>query len=132
MLNLYFTKCFNTRTAPLDEVHHNFPLTDDSFADLYCDELQIYDLLYGLDISKSSGPDGISARMLKYTAASIAPSICKIFNLSISMGRLPEMWKLSFVVLIPKASNSHNVNNYRPISLLCILSNVLEKHIYSL
>ena len=102
MLNLYFTKCFNTRTAPLDEVHHNFPLTDDSFVDLYCDELQIYDLLYGLDVSKSSGPDGISARMLKYTAASIAPSICKIFNLSIRMGRLPEMWKLSLLFRFQK------------------------------
>ena len=30
---------------------------------------------YPLDISKSSGPDGISAHMLKHTAASTAPSI---------------------------------------------------------
>ena len=88
----YFTKCFNTRTVPLDEVHHNLPLSNDSFADLYCDELQIYELLYGLEVSKSSGPNGISARMLKYmyTFASIAPSVCKIFNLFIRMGRFPE------------------------------------------
>ena len=35
LLNSYFAKCFNTRTASLDKVHHNFPLSDDSFTDLY-------------------------------------------------------------------------------------------------
>ena len=59
VLNLYFTKCFNTGTAPLNEVHHDIPPTDYCFTDLYCDELQICDLLYGLDISKSSGPDDV-------------------------------------------------------------------------
>ncbi|MCG8621225.1 MAG: hypothetical protein MJE68_04365, partial [Proteobacteria bacterium] len=41
-------------------------------------------------------------------------------------------WKLSSVVPIPKSTGDHLPDNYRPISLLCILSKVLEKHIYEL
>ena len=33
--------------------------------------------------SKASGPDGVSARMLMMTAEFIAPSVCKLFNISL-------------------------------------------------
>ena len=44
------------------------------------------DLLLKLNVSKASGQDGISAMMLKHTASSIAPSLTKIFNLSVLIG----------------------------------------------
>ena len=40
-------------------------------SELLCDEEEIFDLLLSLDVYKASGPDGISATMLKATAASI-------------------------------------------------------------
>ena len=56
-----------------------------------------------------------------------------VFNQSISTGQVPSGWKSSLVVPVPKTSDHlQNPNNYRPISLLSILSKVLEKHIYSL
>ena len=69
---------------------------------------------------------------LKHTAASIAPSVTKLFNLSIKSGRVPRAWKVSTVVPIAKSARSHSSDNYRPISLLCVLSKVLEKHIHTL
>ena len=45
---------------------------------------------------------------------------------------LPRDWKLSSVVPIPKSGRSHSPDNYRPISLLSVLSKVLEKHIHAL
>ena len=53
---------------------------------------------------------------------------------SIRLGKLPDAWKASFVVPIPKSSKNHLPSNYcnRPISLLCILNKVLENHIFSL
>ena len=36
------------------------------------------DILKSLDTSKASGPDGISSRMLKETAISIAPSFTRL------------------------------------------------------
>ena len=70
--------------------------------------------------------------MLKNTAHSIAPSLTKLFNISIGLGRLPESWKTSLVVPIPKSSNHKEVSNYRPISLLPIVSKMLERHFHHL
>ena len=101
-------------------------------SELLCNEENICELLESLDISKSNGPDGISARMLKYTAASIAPSITCLFNQSLQSCRIPSEWKSSLVVPVPKGSNSHSPTNYRPISLLVVLSKILEKHVHSI
>ena len=67
--------------------------------------------------------------MLKATSASIASPL----NLSISTGLVPFDWKSSFIVPIPKSSPpSNSPSNYRPISLLCLISKLLEKHIHSI
>ena len=96
---------------------------------LLCSEDEIHTLLSSLDVSKANGPDGISARMLHSTALAITPSVTKLVNLSISCGRPPSQWKMSSVVPIPKISRAVDVKHFRPISLLPILSKVLERHI---
>ena len=133
MLNNFFSQCFNRSIPPL----LNDVVQSDSESScpehLLCSEDTVLDLLLSLDTTKASGPDGISAKMLKNTATSIASSITKIFNQSITTGQVPSGWKSSLVVPIPKTSDAlQNPNNYRPISLLSILSKILEKHIYSL
>ena len=63
---------------------------------------------------------------------SIAPGIAKLMNLSISTSKFPTAWKTSSVAPVPKGSNNTSVSNYRPISLLPILSKLLEKHVHGL
>ena len=88
--------------------------------------------LQQLDTSKSSGPDGISAKMLKGVASSLAPVLVQIFNLSILDAKVPSQWKFSRVVPIPKGSSTNpSPSNFRPISLLSITSKLLEKVIHS-
>ena len=71
--------------------------------------------------------------MLKSTSSSIASPLCHIFKLSISSGLVPLDWKFSSVVPIPKSSpTSSSLSNYRQISLLSLVSKLLEKHIHSL
>ena len=45
-------------------------------------------MLFALDTSKASGPDGISGKMLKETAISIAPVLTELFNMSLTCGRI--------------------------------------------
>ena len=97
-----------------------------------CTEIQVLDLIRSLDSTKSTGADGISARMLKATALSISKSLSVLFNKSITTGKFPTHWKFARVVPIPKRGCSTNPANYRPISILPVLSKLLEKHIYNL
>ena len=67
--------------------------------------------------------------MLKSTATVIAPAITALFNLSLTQGKLPKDWKTARVVPIFKSKEKSVSTNYRPISLLSILSKILEKHV---
>ena len=98
--------------------------------ELLCTVDEVLELLLTLDTSKANGPDNISAKMLKSTATSIAPVLTKLLNLSITTGRIPGAWKTSSVVPIPKNGNKTDAKNYRPISLLSVISKVLERHIH--
>ena len=100
--------------------------------EMLCTVEQVQHLLESLDTTKATGPDGVSATMLKHTASFIAPSVTKLFNLSISSGQVPANWKESSIVPVPKSSDRSSPANYRPISLLSILSKTLERHIHFL
>ena len=59
-------------------------------------------VLLQLNISKSSGPDGIPALVLKSCAPELAPVLNKLFQLPYTLGIFPSSWKLTHVFPIPK------------------------------
>ena len=87
--------------------------------------------LTGLDTSKACGPDGISARLLKECSQQIAPSLCGIFNQSLSSGQIPTEGKSADITPIHKKDSKEPAENYRPISLLPIVSKVLERYVFN-
>lgn len=95
----------------------------------------VYEILINLDVSKATGPDGISNRLLREAAVSISQPLSHLFNYSLSKGQFPESWKLAHVIPVYKKDDPKLCNNYRPISLLCCISKVFEKilfnHIYT-
>ena len=88
--------------------------------------------LQALDPNKACGPDDIPGTLLKNTANEIAPSLCKIFNMSLSLstGSFPVLWKRANISPVLKKDDSTLVENYRPISLLCIASKILERCVF--
>ena len=78
-------------------------------------------------MKKATGLDGIPARFLKDGAAVIAPTATFLVNLSLSTGSVPDEWKKARVFLLYKSGGRENIDNYRPTSILSVLSNSLEK-----
>ena len=93
-------------------------------------EEEVLNYLGNLDVSKSSGPDDIPARLLKECRKQIIPSLCTLFNLSLSTGCVPAEWKCVNVTPIHKKDSKEPAMNYRPISLLPIISKVLERCVF--
>ncbi|CAB4035230.1 Hypothetical predicted protein, partial [Paramuricea clavata] len=79
---------------------------------------------------KASGIDKISARLLRIVAPVIAPSITRIINMSLSTGKFPSRWKTAMVTPLYKKGTECDPSNYRPISVLPILSKVIERHFH--
>ena len=83
-------------------------------------------LLKGLNPNKASGPDEISHRLLKELHVELAPILTKIYRSSLSTGIVPEDWKAALVAPVYKKGPKCKPSNYRPISLTCIASKLIE------
>ena len=130
VLNRFFYSCFNNSCLPLTDSLPAFELeTDNCPSFLLSTEESVLGLLHTLDTTKSTGCDGISPKMLKHTASSVAPLLSKLINLSISTGKFPKEWKLARVVPIPKGTNRNLPAGYRPISILPVVTKIIERHV---
>lgn len=77
--------------------------------------------------TNSAGSDGITLRYIQDSLPVTITYITTITNTSIVTGKFPTMWKHATVIPIYKNRDWGNVNNYRSISLLPILSEISEK-----
>ena len=80
-----------------------------------------------LNCRKASGPDCVSARVLRFCADELTPIYCHLFNRSVSEKTVPTIWKTSEIVPIPKKNKPAVLNDYRPIALTSIAMKCLEK-----
>ena len=84
----------------------------------------------GLKNSKSPGPDNIPTKLLKDAIEYICQPLAMIFNASLETGIFPDIWKLARVTPMYKSGQTSNLSNYRPISVLSVLSRLLEKLVH--
>ena len=89
-------------------------------------------MLHELNVNKACGPDSMSSHVLQECATELAPSLAHLFTRSFQSGCIPVQWKQGNVVPVHKKGDKSQVSNHRPISLLCILSKVMEKYIITI
>lgn len=87
--------------------------------------------LTGLNPSKSTGLDGIPSRFLRDGASVLSKPVTYMVNLSITSGIVPDDMKIARVCPIFKKNSRLDVGNYRPVSILVVVSKILEKSVYS-
>lgn len=95
------------------------------------DYKEVRELLLELDPSKSEGPDGITAMMLRMAAPALARPLSLLFNRILNDQIFPDCWKEGTIIPIYKNKGSRgDINMYRPVTLLNVLSKVLERIIH--
>ena len=91
----------------------------------------IAEILISIPSNKAAGVDGISAKVLKLAASALLQPLCRLVNTSITMKAFPRVWKTARVQPLHKGDDPCDRNNYRPISILPVLSKVVEKHVHA-
>ena len=86
----------------------------------------VHKLLSQINVRKAVGPDAIPNLLLKTLCVEIAPVITSLFRQSLVSGDLPEDWRNAFISPIFKKGDKHLASNYRPVSLTCVISKLLE------
>ena len=74
----------------------------------------------------TAGFDDLNSMCLKLSSQFLLKPLTHICNLSISQGIFPEQLKIANVIPLYKSDDSMSFNNYRPVSVLCVLSKIFE------
>ena len=124
ILNDQFSSVFNSEED--DDVPDLGPSPHPSMDKITVTTKGVFLLLARTNPHKATGPDGISAQILKVLAEEIAPILTLLFQASLDQGTVPQKWKEAHVVPIFKKGDKNKAANYRPISLTSICSKCLE------
>ena len=92
---------------------------------------EVLKIINELSNSSAFGMDEIDTYIIKLIRDEITPAITHIINLSLSNGEFPDAWKVSKVVPLYKKDDVLNLNNYRPIAIIPIMSKILERAMYN-
>ena len=79
-----------------------------------------------IQYGKASGPDKIGSKLLKSCAEQFSSPICKIFQASLDQSTVPDEWKMSEIIPIPKINHPKEFNDFRPVALTSVIMKCLE------
>ena len=91
----------------------------------------IYQTLWNLKPSFSSGPDGITNSFLRNCAPGLSIPLCHIINFSFNVHEIPLDWSSAYITPIHKKGSTSDPGNYRPIFYLFISKNLVKGHFES-
>ena len=124
LMNDYFTSVFTASSG--NPIPDKGPSPHSIMSDITVTSNGVHKLLSNLQSKKATGPDLISARLLKTIAEEITPVFVSLFQQSFDTGIFPDECKKANVTPIHKKGPKSNVENYRPISITSIVGKLLE------
>ena len=126
-----FTKNFS-KNSNLDDSGTSLPVfpsrTNLKLHNISITPKMVKKVIMNLDSSKVSGPDCIPVVVLKNCEPELSYILAKLFNNCLKESCFPDCWKVSSVVLVFKnVGERSTAKNYHPVSLLSVVSKVIEK-----
>lgn len=127
---------FFSSNSSLDDSGHQLPefpsRTGEEFCTVDITTVKIANIIKSLDPSKATGPDGIPVIVLQKCSPELSPILSKLFRKCVAESCFPSSWKVASVVPVFKNSGERSdPKNYRPISLLSVISKIFESLINS-
>ena len=93
-------------------------------------ENKILKYLNNHSAKKATGLEGIPARFVRDSASIIVCPLSHVINLSLIQGIVLDGLKYAGVVPLFKKNDKTEIGNYRPVSILSIISKVFERVVY--
>lgn len=98
-----------------------------SFVLFDTDACEVVNIITNLKCESAPGWDNIPTKFIKLCKFLLAPVISHLTNLCFQSGTFPSPLKKSLVTPVYKSGRRDDVNNYRPISVLTVISKIVEK-----
>ena len=120
--------------STLDDTLHSLPdflsRTEQEIVSMRITVRMVAKAICELDVAKATGPDCIPSIVLKMCSPELSPVLSKLYNKCLSESCFPSCWKFSSVVPAYKNDGERSdPGNYRPISLLPVISKMFESFV---
>ena len=79
------------------------------------------------NVRKNPEPDGISGQVLKNCATQLSGIFHSIFQASLSLQKIPTLWKTLIILSVPKKSRSSSPNDFHTVALTSHIIENFEK-----
>ena len=79
-----------------------------------------------LNANSSPGFDKIHPKFVKNSHKYLVYPLLKIYNLSLSQGIFPELWKISLISPIFKNGDKSSIDNYRPVAIQSVFCKIFQ------
>lgn len=127
-----FNEYFNSVFIPCNSRNSDCTISDSGSSTVDISSINIchshvFKELKHVNIHKGGGTDGIHPLLISNCAKELAIPLTFIFHFSVESGTFPSLWKESLITPIPKNKKRECIDQYRPISKLCIFGKILEK-----
>lgn len=131
VVNEYFTSVFHKSNQCLDKIHFykNSHFNEASFSFSMVNSDLVLKALKDIK-SNACGGDKITPTMINLCLPIILPHLTHIVNCCMERGYFPSCWKDAEILPIPKVQSPTIIQDLRPISLLNVLSKILEKIVF--
>ena len=114
-LNKHFTNIGINSASNNDssETYGNETHVDSNFVFAEISVNEVIDELNAISANKASGLDSVCTKLIKYGSKAIAVILCKIFNMCLKQGCVPDELKVARVTPIHKSGSKDDFSNYR-------------------
>ena len=131
VFNIFFTSIGeklsdNLPASRIDPISFLPPAQIQSFFLNPVNEEECLNIVRGIK-NTNSDIDTLPIKIFKTVLNSLVTPLCKLINLSFSVGIFPDAFKISRITQIFKSGNPEDPSNYRPISKIPYVSKILEK-----
>ena len=94
------------------------------------DAYEIQLLIKNLKMKSNSSPNDIPSKFLKIASCIVSEWLSELFNKCMTTGEFPDSWKIAHITPIPKVHSPISSSEYKPTSVLPLLSKLFEKVLY--
>ncbi|CAG4982095.1 unnamed protein product [Colias eurytheme] len=91
-----------------------------------CEIDEVRKIINGIS-TNAAGHDTLTIEMIRMTLSVTLPIITSMINMSISEGIFPDCWKVAKITPLPKKDNVNDFKDLRAISILPVISKIIER-----
>ena len=126
LLNEYFQSVFTSDNGSAPHFPSRILSDNNGMSDVEITSDIVLSILKKLKTNSAAGPDGLPPIFFHHTAYTLSFPLSTLFRSLIDLRSIPSEWKQSIIKPKFKKGSPTDPSNYRPISLTCTCSKILE------